>query len=1186
MKLYPLPDNEYERLNALRGYHIKQADPKNEFQDLARLASLICEVPISFVSFMDFEHQWVQGQVGTDLNEIPRELSFCQYLLMQQELLEIEDTLQDERVRDNVFVSQDPNIRFYAGYPLIDPDGYALGSLCVFDVKPRKLSGLQREALRTLSNQAMRIIIDHANLRRLRNYEGIVTLAEDLICVTSNEGILLSVNPAFEKLLGWQPERLLQTSIFELVHPEDRGAVLRMAAKTLSGQQSIKLSLRCVDSQNRYLHLQWVCALEPLTGNLVNIGRDISREKAREKKIKESEEKFRSFFENGQGLMLTHDLDGRLLSINGYGAALLGYSVEQALQYNLSDLVPERHQLALRKYLIDMDRLGIVGGICAAIHKDGSERFFQYKNILVENDNGLRYIIGNSIDITERFKQQKTLSRMQDILLRINKMAKVGTWELDFESNTIEWSEQTCQIHQVVMGYKPDPETALAFYGNGADAEKIKAATQAVLRNGGNFDLEVQIITAKGEPLWVRIVGITEFRNGKCVRFYGTIQDINQIKLTEHALMAERSLLTAFVRDAPAAVAMFDTDMCYIAHSNRWIEEYRLNGQELIGRSHYEVFPNISREWKILHQRCLAGAIISVEEEKWRPFGWDKDQYLKFEIRPWNLLDGSIGGMMMSTQDITEMVESREELKQAKLQADQANAAKSEFLANMSHEIRTPLNGVIGFTDLVLNSGLTPTQRHYLEIAGQSAHTLLSLLDDVLVFSKIEAGKLDLLIEKTDIFELIYQVADIIAAPIQSRNIEMLVDLSAGVPQFIWVDAVRIKQVLMNLLTNAGKFTHHGQIELRVELLGPLNASEKIARIKFSVIDTGIGIEAGKQARIFEAFLQEDSSTTKKYGGTGLGLAISNQLLDLMGSQLQLESIQGIGSTFYFELSAVYENGAGVEWHNPLSVENVLIIEDNSDSARILANMLHTMGIHAETASQPDLARTLLESERKWDVVIADYHESADYLPGLTSQPESTTSQLSGLPYIMLINGAEDISRLEKLDMSKPIHTLTKPIRISDLLLCLTRLSTSESINQHLPVQDEILATIPARGLRVLIAEDNSVNMLFAKIAIQKAFKDVLITEAVNGVEAVDLCKNALPDIIFMDIQMPEMNGYEAMQAVRKIPEADRVIIIALTAGNSEGERERCLRAGANGFLTKPFTLEDIKGIVEQHVKV
>ena len=1183
MKLYPVPDNESERLNALHNYHIENKDNEREFEDLAKLASLVCEVPVSFISFMDFKHMRLKAKVGTDLEVISRESSFCQYVIMQQDLLEIEDTSLDERFKDNVFVSQEPRIRFYAGYPLIDPDGYALGSVCVLDDKPRKLSVMQKEALRILSSQAMALIVEKANRQRLRNSDQIITLAEDLICVTSKEGKLVSVNPAFKRLLGWETEKLLNTNIFEMIHPEDRRKMLLKTARVISGAPTGSLNLRCLNMQGNYLDVQWVSALEPVTGNLVNIGRDITLEKASEKKIKASEERFRTFFENSQGLMLTHDLDGKLLSLNASGAALLGYTVQEALDFSLQSLVPETYHPELMTYLNGIRQAGVMGGISSARHKDGSEKLFRYKNILVEHETGFQYVIGNSIDITESYRQQKNLDRMQEIFLQINKMAKIGSWELDLHRGYMNWSEQTCQIHQVPAGFQPDLQSALAFYKEGVSAEAITSAMKTALSHGENFDLELQIITAKGELIWIRSIGLSVFKQGKCTRIYGTIQDINQLKITQKELMAERSLLSAFVRDAPAAVAMFDTDMKYLAYSHRWLEEYRLEKRDLTGLSHYTVFPNLSPEWKALHQRCMAGAVVSTEEEKWRPLGWDKDQYLKSEIRPWLLLDGSIGGIMLSTQDITDLVLRREELNQAKQQADLANAAKSAFVANMSHEIRTPLNGIIGFTDLVIDSGLTDIQRNYLEIARDSAGTLLTILDDVLVFSKIEAGKIDLQIEKTDIPQLLYQVADMTAAPIQRRSIELLVNLDADLPKFAWVDSVRLKQVLMNLLTNAGKFTEHGQIELSARLLSrPVNDQQPLL-LRLSVKDTGIGIHPDRQAKIFEVFEQGDNSTTKKYGGTGLGLTISNKLLGLMGSYLQLESEPGLGTTFYFDLQLPWVNVPQKPWGNPLSIKNILIVDDNASSGNILMKMLSALSIHSEAAQNGVQAQDLIGAGIFWDAVFIDYHMPADDGLALIRQLKREGSAWMNLPIIMLVDATDKIIRVQEYEQLEVSCTLSKPVKIEALTICLNELTqTQAEVKKELPAQKETEQN-NAEPLHILIAEDNAVNMLFAKIALKKVASHAVISEAENGLKAVDLCKKQLPDMIFMDIQMPEMNGYEATEAIRKMPGGERVVIVALTAGNSEGEKERCLSAGADEFVTKPFAIDQLSDIFKKN---
>jgi PAS domain S-box-containing protein len=704
------------------------------------------------------------------------------------------------------------------------------------------------------------------------HFEKLYQLSNDLICVASTDGFFKRVNPAFEKILGWDHDFLLHTSFHELLHPDDLTTAAKQLEDFAKGAPAENLILRTRCKDGDYKSIQWATTPEPQTGLLFAIGRDITREKEREALLNSSENRFRAFFENSQGLMCTHDLTGKLLMVNSAGAALLGYSPDDLVGRNLAEIIAPEYRGNLTGYMQSLMQDGNATGLMHTQHRDGSMLIWLFNNVLEQDAHGNRYIIGNAVDITERHRLETALKRTQQMLEQTNKVARIGAWEMDIARQKVYWSSVTKDIHGVPDDYEPSLEKGINFY-TGEGQKKVTEAVTLAISHGQSFDLEVELKTFTGKTIWVRTIGTPEFENGVCTQLYGTFQDIDDKKKAEQELINEKLRLTAFVEHSPAAVVMMDTDFRYMAVSKRWIEDYHIQ-DDIMGKSQYEVFPHLSERWRNTCDRCLEGHSEKSDEVVWRPEGFDHDLYLRWEILPWYKYDGSIGGIMVFTQDITESCLQREELKKAKLHAEQASVAKSEFLANMSHEIRTPLNGVIGFTDLVLKTALNSTQHQYLSIVNQSANALLSIINDILDFSKIEAGKLELDIDKCDLFETSSQAADIITFQAQKKGLEMLLNIPAGLPRFIQADSVRLKQILVNLLGNAVKFTEKGEIELKINPL--VEMVEGRITLRFEVRDTGIGIQKEKQGKIFEAFSQEDASTTKKYGGTGLGLTISN----------------------------------------------------------------------------------------------------------------------------------------------------------------------------------------------------------------------------------------------------------------------------------------------------------------------
>ncbi|WP_170312652.1 PAS domain S-box protein [Spirosoma agri] len=1161
-------------------YQILDTLPDKAFDRLTELASLICETPISLVTLIDEKRQWFKSQVGVEGTETSRDISFCQYAILESDIFEVEDTADDVRFKENPFVIDEPKVRFYAGYPLTDPDGYALGTLCVLDRTPRKLTDNQQKAMIMLGEMATALIVEHRQKQELTYFNNLFTLSNDLIFVAGTDGYLKKINPAFHQVVGWDEDYLLTTSLFELVHPDDRVVTQQMISQVASGTTTINFTHRFRCQNGTYRHLQWVATPEPATGYLFAIARDVTDEKQNEAQLHQSEKRFRSFFENSQGLMCIHDLEGKLLSVNSAGAQILGYQADELVGHRLQEIVPPEHHAGFDAYLDSIRKTGKAKGIMHTLHKNGSLHIWLFTNILEHELNGDPYIIGNAIDITRRHQLEVDLMWTKQMLEQTNEVARIGTWEADFAQGTMYWSSVTKAIHDVPDDFKPLLDTGETFF-RGKNYDLIVESVDRSIKEGISFDIEVQIVTAANRQVWVRIVGRPEREGTACRRLYGTFQDIDEKKKAEQALINEKLRLAAFVEHAPAAVAMFDKSLTYLAVSQRWLDDYRLLGS-VIGLTLYEVSPTLSPAWAAVFDRCLNGAVEKNDEDVWQPDGWDHKQYICWEIRPWYQFDGTIGGVMMFTQDITESCLQRNELTKAKQQAEQASVAKSEFLANMSHEIRTPLNGVIGFTDLVLKTSLNETQHQYLSIVDQSANALLSIINDILDFSKIEAGKLEIAIEKVDVYEISSQAAGIITYQAQNKGLEMLLNLPTDLPRFIYTDSVRLKQILVNLLGNAVKFTETGEIELKITPL--TDPTQSYVTFRFEVRDTGIGIKPEMQDRIFDAFSQEDASTTKKYGGTGLGLTISNKLLGLMGSRLDLVSKPGEGSCFSFDITLRAETGDPINWQGMDQIRNVLIVDDNENNRLILRQMFLLKQIGVDEASNGFEALQLLAKNKSYDLILMDYH--MPYMDGLETigKIRANFADTTDKQAIILLHSSSDDEHLMRASETLAIsQRLVKPVKMTDLFRTISRLGQHK--DSPVPVEIDRPVPIDTQIVHVLLVEDNTINQLLAKTLVRKLIPNAQIMEAINGQEAVDLYSRQRPDLVLMDIQMPVMNGYEATRRIRELEQDHHVPIIALTAGTVKGEREKCLAAGMDDFITKPIVEQSMALLVQKWLK-
>jgi PAS domain S-box-containing protein len=523
--------------------------------------------------------------------------------------------------------------------------------------------------------------------------------------------------------------------------------------------------------------------------------------------------------------------------------------------------------------------------------------------------------------------------------------------------------------------------------------------------------------------------------------------------------------------------------------------------------------------------------------------------------------------------DITDQKRLENELIKSKESAEAASVAKSDFLATMSHEIRTPLNGVIGFSDILIKTKLSEKQLEYMKNVHVSANSLLDLVNDILDFSKIEAGKLDLNNEKVDLIDLAGNIIEIMKFKVAEKGIESLLNISTDIPRFITADPVRLRQVLINLLGNATKFTSKGEIELKIESI-PIPANEKEMLFVFSVRDTGIGIPKDKQKTIFESFSQADSSTTRKYGGTGLGLAISSNLVKKMGSTIEVDSIEGEGSCFYFTVKFPFERGDTIETCDISSIKKVLVVDDNATNRSIVEAMLKTKNIITDQASNGLIALEKIEKNDDYDVVILDYHmPDIDGLEVMSIIRQCEKGKQ--LPIIFLHSSSDDdtvFAACKALDVKL---IMQKPLRMAQLFRAFSKIHADIEIETDIIDDTNSELEIPKslQKYTVLIVDDNQMNLNLASSLVQINMPEAIIIETLQGTEACSLYLKHNPDIVLMDIQMPVINGYEASAAIRATEQDQkrRIPIIALTAGTVAGEKERCVAAGMNDYLAKPL---------------
>jgi PAS domain S-box-containing protein len=711
-------------------------------------------------------------------------------------------------------------------------------------------------------------------------------------------------------------------------------------------------------------------------------------------------------------------------------------------------------------------------------------------------------------------------------------------------------------------------------------ARKFSEDDAKILRTGCVLHETEEHRTPDGDPRWVeRVKGPLRDADGNIVGVQVLFWDVTDRERTQQALEHERYLLKSLMDSIPDSIYFKDRDSRFLRISRVQSDKFRWGDPDnAIGKSDADVFTSEHAEQALKDERQILSTgqpiIGQIEKETWPD---REDSWVSTTKLPLRDKTGRIIGTFGISRDITELKRAQDELRKAKDVADAASRAKSDFLAHMSHEIRTPMNAIIGMTELLLDTQLTETQHEYLMMVQESGESLLDLLNDILDFSKIEAGHLDLACEPFDVRECIGDTMKSLALRAHGKGLELAFAVDSEVPFVLAGDAGRLRQIVVNLVGNAIKFTDRGEVVLNVACQSKTTSN---VTLFFSVRDTGIGIPPGKKECIFEEFQQADTSTTRAYGGTGLGLAISSRLVGMMGGEIWVESELGSGSTFYFTATfAVPEVASSGGRPRAMVVSNtpVLIVDDNATNRRILFDILTNWGMKPALATGAREAfahlQTAARSDNAFRLVLLDVnmpHVDGFELASWIRDDHT----LADTPLVMLTSSGRPSDAERRAELAISAHLL-KPIKQSELFdTIVLALGVSAPDEEQEPVTSA--AEPRFDSLQVLLAEDNRVNQKLAVGVLNKLGCEVTLAD--NGRQAVEKWESQEFDVVLMDVQMPDLDGFQATAAIRQLEKTvgRRSIIIAMTAHAMTGDRDRCLAAGMDDYLAKPVRLHEL----------
>ncbi len=1028
---------------------------------------------------------------------------------------------------------------------------------------------------------------------------GLLRLSPNMIWFASVDKLqLLDINPAGQQLFGRPLDELLAgTDWLEQIHPDDIDA-FRNAIRSAEAGAPTSITYRIVDGSRTHTLRDALCRVDRddglaiVGGNAMLLDASVgfagepsaaALGPSADTQSEPATEDLRGLIEDLPMNVLRKDLRGRIVLANQRFCDAIGRELEEILGKTDFDLFPAE----LAKKYTD-DDLGVIESgeplevIEAHSVQNGDRKYVQVLKSPVRNSDG--QIVGLQImfwDATARKEAELRFQNEHRLLEALLNNVSDSIYFKDLDSRFIRVSKGLAKKFHI-----DDPESIIgksdADFFSDEHARKAREDEEEIIRSGEPVLAQEELETWQdGEDTWCSTSKMPlKDEDGQIIGTFGISRDITSKKLNKEQLARERDLLRTIIDNVPDQVFVKDRAGRFIVANAALLQVLGATSlREIKGKTDYDFSqPELACEYVADDQIVMRSGHPLLDQEE-TSHGLDgRERCLLTSKVPLRDSEGKIWGLVGIGRDITRRKKEREELREAKEAAEMANDAKSDFLANMSHEIRTPLNSIIGMTDLVLKSDLDPTQRDFLSMVRDSGQTLLRVINDILDFSKIEAGKLELDAIEFDLRDELGNTMKALAVRASEVGLDLNVRIRPEVPRIFFGDIGRLRQVFVNLVANAIKFTEEGEVVIEVRCA---HITDGVAHLLFSVTDTGIGITAEKCEKIFQEFEQADTSTTRRYGGTGLGLAISTRLVELMGGKLQVRSQPGVGSTFHFGLDLDVRNGNGTR-QVPVIVGGmrVLIVDDNATNLLILEEMVVAWGMVVSTVGSVAEAKPALveaaKGGRPYQLILSDVNMPDSDGFDLAEWVRSEMG-INLTPIIMLTSGGRlgDKPRRDELQIS---GSLTKPVKQSELFDTIVRVLDVHASRDGRTIEVEDVGIPPQR---ILLVEDSYFNQRLALALLEDQGHDLVVAN--NGLEAVDCFRDSTFDLILMDVQMPEMDGLEATRAIREIEASgvgaaaeQRTPIVAMTAHAMKDDRQSCLDAGMDEYVSKPIDPETL----------